>query len=98
MKHLVGKVQTKKVPFMGDEVEIRKLPIQDILELQDVITKLSSEGDQLGLLRHVLRTAVIGADELTDEDFNTFAPDDLNKLAEHILEFCGLATGTSGGN
>lgn len=99
MKHLVGKVQTKKVAFMGDEVEIRKLPVSEILELQEHIQKASEAGDQLGLLRHVLRVAVIGADELTDEDFNTFPPSDLNGLVEEILEFCGLSSkGGEAGN
>lgn len=96
MKHLVGKVQTKKVPFMGDEVEIRKLPVQDILTLQVEIDKAQANNDQLGLLRHVLRVAVIGAEELTDEDFNTFPPKDLNELAEEILVYCGLTSGAAG--
>jgi hypothetical protein len=33
MKHLVGKRITKKVPFMGDEVEIIKLSVGQVLEV-----------------------------------------------------------------
>jgi hypothetical protein len=98
MKHLVGKVQTKKVPFMGDEVEIRKLPVHDIMELQEEIKKSQKKNDHMGLLFHVLKVSVIGADELTKEEFETFPPSDLNELAEAVLEYCGLSDKSAAGN
>ena len=39
MKHLINKELTEKVPFMGDEVEVRKLTVGTIMELQKVIKK-----------------------------------------------------------
>jgi hypothetical protein len=99
MKHLVGKQQTKKVPFMGEEVEIRKLSISEVMELQALIKKNEKSKDPLQVLRDVLRMAVVDADQLSDADFNTFPPSDLNELSELILEYCGLGQkGQEAGN
>jgi len=96
MKHLVGKVITKKVPFMGDEVEIRKMSVAEVLQVQEMVkktTKSKSEDSQLGLLRDVIRLAVVGAQELSDTDFNTFPIAELNEISNSILEYSGLAGG-----
>ena len=99
MKHLVGKEITTKVPFMGDEVEVRKLTVGQILELQKLIDKSAkdkSDTAQLKLLRDVVRLAVVGADELSDEDFDTFPIAELNSLSEAVLNTSGL--GATEGN
>lgn len=98
MKHLVGKAQTKKVPFAGGEVEIKKLSVAEVMELQELIKKASKSKDQLQILRDVLRLAVIGTEEMTDEDFNTFSPVDLNALSEEVLVYCGLSNKEEAGN
>jgi len=100
MKHLVGKVITKKTPFMGDEVEIRKLSVKEVLKVQDLTkaaAKSKDESSQLGLLKDVIQIAVVGADELTEEDFNNFPIGELNVLSNSILEYSGLL-GEQGGN
>lgn len=98
MKHLVGKIQTKQVEFIGDSVEIKKLPVSDILVLQKKIVDLNKKKDEMGLIRLVLRTSVIGAEELTDDDFNSFPPGDLAKLVEEVLVYCGLSQKEPVGN
>jgi hypothetical protein len=93
MKHLVGKVITKKVPFMEDEVEIRKLSVYEVFQVQKLVTKSSkskSEDAQLGLLRDVIRMSVVDAADLTDEDYNTFPIAELSLLTEAVLEFSGI--------
>lgn len=93
MKHLVGKVITKKVPFMGDEVEIRKLSVNEVFKVQELVkksTKSKSEEDQISLLRDVIRLAVVGADEVTDEEFNTFPIGELSDVTDNILKFSGI--------
>ena len=93
MKHLVGKVITKKVPFMGDEVEIRKLSVNEVFKVQELVkksTKSKDEKDQISLLRDVIRLAVVGAEELTDEDFNTFPIAELSDITENVLSFSGI--------
>ena len=99
MKHLVGKVIKKKVPFMGDEVEIRKLSVAEVMDVQKMVNKATkAKGDdaQLGLLRDVIRLATIGAGEISDEDFNTFPIAELNDLSTAILGFSGLGDEETG--
>lgn len=101
MKHLVGKQITKKVPFMGDEVEIKKLSVKEVIKVQDLTkaaTKSKDETSQLGLLKDVIRLAVVGADELTDEDFDQFPIGELNDVSNEILKYSGLLGETSEGN
>lgn len=98
MKHLVNKVVSEKVPFMGDEVEVRKLTVGQVMELQGVINAAAESTDenaQLKLLCDIIKVAVVGADELTDEDFNTFPISELTNLSEHIMRLSGLG-GTEG--
>jgi hypothetical protein len=93
MKHLVGKEIIKKVPFMGDEVEVRKLTVGQVLEVQKIIQKSSkskSEDSQVELIRDVIKLAVVGADELTDDDFRQFPLQELNALSEEIINYSGL--------
>jgi hypothetical protein len=99
MKHLVGKVITKKVPFMGDEVEVRKMSVSEVMKIQDMVklaSKSKADDSQLGLLRDVIRLAVVGADEISDEDFNTFPIGELSELSNEILSFSGLGDSTAG--
>lgn len=99
MKHLVNKVVSEKVPFMGDKVEVRKLTVGQVMELQGVINaaaKSTDEDSQLKLLCDIIKVAVVGADELADEDFKTFPISELTGLSEHIMRLSGL--GGSEGN
>jgi hypothetical protein len=99
MKHLVGKAITEKVPFMGDEVEVKKMTVGEILELQKVIAKVGDSDDaskQIGLLRDIIKVAVLGADELSDADFDTFPIEELNKLSTKVMELSGLGGNTEG--
>jgi len=99
MKHLVGKAVTEKVDFMGDKVEVKKLTVGEVMGLQktiDAATKSKEDGAQLKLLCDIIKIAVIGADELTDADFETFPVEELTGLSEHIMRLSGL--GGSEGN
>jgi len=99
MKHLVGKIITKKVPFMGDEVEVRKMSVSEVMQVQELVKKSSkskAEDAQIGLLRDVIRLAVIGADEISDKDFNTFPIGELSDLSNDILSFSGLGDASAG--
>jgi hypothetical protein len=100
MKHLVGKTMTQKVPFMGDEVEVKKLTVGEILELQKVINASQKgkqdEEKQMKLLRDILRLAVIGADEISDEEFSNFPLGELSELSQQVVSVSGM--GTTDGN
>jgi hypothetical protein len=99
MKHLINKELTEKVPFMGDEVEVRKLTVGKIMELQKVIKaseKSKSDKAQLKLLCDIIKVAVIGAEDLTEEDFDSFPLSELTELSSHVMRVSGL--GASEGN
>lgn len=89
MKQFVGKTSTKKVPFMDGEVEVKDLTVGDAKAIEaktKEIQKLpEAKQDQLELLRFVMRTAVVGADELTDEELDGFPVQALTKLSEAIM-------------
>jgi len=102
MKHLVGKTITEKIPFMGEEVEVKKLSVGEVLKIQRLTkeyNKKKGEDASLSLLRDVIKMSVIGASELTDADFNTFPLEELNKVSNAILKFSGVnEQGQSEGN
>jgi hypothetical protein len=60
------------------------------MDLQNVIKKHEKSKDEMAVLRAILRIAVVGAEEMTDEEFNGFPPGDLAQLSEEILAYCGL--------
>lgn len=91
LKNLVGKEITKKYKFMGQDIDIKKLSINDVNEIQSK-AKNFNENDQTGvdLLISVIRLSVKEADELTDEEFNDLPIDELTKLSEAIMKFSGV--------
>ena len=84
---------------MDDEVEIQKLSIAEVFEVQKLVTKMSKSKDdsaQLTLIQDLIRMAVIGAKEISDEDFKTFPIGELSTLSEEIMKFSGLTDAASG--
>lgn len=101
MKHLVGKTITESIPFMGESVDVKKLTVSEVMELQTYVkaaNKSKKEEDQITLLKRVITTAVIGASDITDEEFNKFPIDELNKLSEQIMRLAGLGSDRAAGN
>ena len=92
---LVGKKMTKKVKFMGEDVVISKLSVAEVMEIQKQ-AKVIDENDAAGfaVLQTVLRSAVEGADKLSDEDFQLFPMDELSKLSTEIMKFSGVGQET----
>jgi hypothetical protein len=97
IQNLVGKRITKTVKFMNEDVQIKKLNVDEVLEIQ-VKAKGVAEDDSQGfeVLRHVIKVAVEGAEALSDQDFNTFPMDELSKLSNEIMKFSGLGGGETG--
>jgi hypothetical protein len=94
MKHLVGKKITKKIPFMDSEVELKKLSVKEVQQVQKLVKaneKNKDENSQIKLLTDLLKISVIGADELSDEEFSTFPIGDLTFLSEEIMSYSGLS-------
>lgn len=99
MKHLVNKLVTEKVPFMGDVVEVKKLSVNEVLEMQKLVkqsNKVKSDSAQIDLLIEVIKLAVIGADEVTAEEFKTFPIAELTGLSNHIMRLAGIGDSSVG--
>ena len=83
----------EKVSFMNDEVEVKKLTVSEVLHIQELIKKAQNkkvEYDDMSLIKDVVRMAVTGADEITDEEFNEFPVGELTHLSSSILRIAGL--------
>ena len=91
MKQFVGKALTREVPFMDDKVEIKVLTVGDIRQIEAKTKEVQKQAgksgdlDQLEILRFVLRLAVIGAEDMSDEDFDGFPVTELTSLSEAIV-------------
>ena len=90
MKGLVGRKMTKPVKFMNEEVKMNKLTVAQVIEIQEA-AKTQAEGENgFELLKKVIRMSIVGADELTDQDFDAFPMDELSTLSEAIMKFSGI--------
>ena len=99
MKHLVGKSITEKVDFMGEELQVKKLTVNEVFTIQDLIKKSQNKKqdyDDIALIKDVIRMAVTGANEISDEEFNSFPVGELTSLSESIMNIAGLGDKTSG--
>ena len=92
MKHLVGKQITKTVKFAGEDLTISKLSVGQVLEIQEAADGIEGDDEKsMDVLKLVIRLATKGADELTDEDFDSFPMDELSKLSNDIMKFSGMS-------
>jgi hypothetical protein len=90
-KDLVGKRMSKTVKFMGEDVKINKLSVAEVLDIQAKAKSIGeNEQEGLSVLKTVISSAVEGASEIADEDFNKFPMDELSKLSNEIMKFSGI--------
>ena len=91
IKELVGKKMSKTVKFMGADVTINKLSVDEVLAIQNQAKDIGEDAaNGFAVLRAVIRSSVEDAAELTDADFATFPMDELSKLSNDIMKFSGL--------
>lgn len=91
IKGLVGKKMTKSVKFMGEDVKINKLSVAEVMDIQEKAKSLEQD-DAAGfdVLKTVIKAAVDGGADLTDQDFENFPMDELSKLSAEIMKFSGI--------
>jgi len=89
MRHLIGKKMSTQVDFMGEKVAVHKLSVAEILKIQEA-SKKQKAGDEVGVLRLMVRLAVEGANDLTDAEFDSFPLEELGKLGSEIVRFSGM--------
>jgi len=95
MKHLVGKAQKAvKVPFMdGETVEVKKLTVSQVRSFQSQLEGLKEKDSAesgLGIQRTIIKMAVVGAEDLTDEELDSFPLEAIVNLSQKILELAGV--------
>jgi hypothetical protein len=93
MKALVGKKVLKEVTFMGEPLKIQKLSLGDVTAIQELAKAAEASKDEnasMNVMKLVVRSGAEGAADLTDEDFLTFALDDLSELSASIMDYSGV--------
>lgn len=91
-KRLAVTVITQDVKFMGEKIKIRKLTVNQVLEIQEQ-AKIPMMDDPKAGLRLVVKVISMGVEDaegMTLEDFENYPLDDLNKLSEAIMSFSGM--------
>jgi hypothetical protein len=93
MKHLVGRKAPKESTFLGEKVTIQKLTTAQINGLQALAKRPALEGEDKNIttLRYIIRQSVIGAGDVTDEQFDEWPLEDLGILANEIVVFSGIS-------
>jgi len=77
----------------GNALKPDMATLEEVMEIQEK-AKAIEESDSAGLdlLQTVIRSAVEGASDLADEDFQTFPMDELSKLSNEIMKFSGIGS------
>lgn len=91
MKKFLGKKITHSVEFMGDKINVYRLPVGETLALQKRAKSASdpnnpnAEDEQIKLIVDIVKACAEGADELTSEEILSFPLDELNRIATFAL-------------
>ena len=90
---------TSAYKFGTETIEISKLTGAQALEVKKIVSdskekELSEDEGGLAVIFHVLRSSVKDMKELTDEQLLDFPLEELNKLADKIMEFSGMGKKT----
>jgi hypothetical protein len=76
---------------MGSELEINKLTVGQVTRIQGMAKEAEKdESKSLDILKEVIRIAVVGAADFTDEEFSEFPIGELTTLSNEIMSFSGL--------
>ena len=99
MRNLLKKAQpTTTIEFMGEELEVLKLSTKQVKDFQAAASKLREAAGEdattagFEIQRYIVRTAVVGAADLSDDELDSFPMADFSKLVGDVLEAAGLKT------
>lgn len=85
---------TKKIKFLGQDIEINKLDVAGVLEIQELARAIDKENpsdkDNLKILLRFVRLGVEEFAELSDDELFKFPMEDLSNLSTEISKYSGL--------
>ena len=84
---------TKKLKFMGEDLEIKKLNVAEVLEIQSTAKELEEAPNEENNIKVLALVIQKGAQELNDlslEEIKGFPMDELSKLSNEIMKFSGI--------
>ena len=93
-KKLIGRRESKKIKFMGEEVIVHKLSVQEVLDIQaDIADPEKAKDLQAGLtlMKKVIGLSAEGAADMTDDEWATYPMDDLSTLSTAIMKYSGFS-------
>lgn len=104
LKQLLQKRITKTIKFMGEDVLIRKLSINEIVRLQAAeeaqkgqeVPKDGGVKEGIEVTLRVVRAGWADAAEWTDEELRDLPFEELLTLAGEIMSYSGVATAKVG--
>ena len=99
-----GERKTKPYRFMGSEIDIMPLSVTEVKKFQAAMKQQEEESSDddseagLAAQRDLIRTGVVGAEDLSDEQLDQLPLADITKLANEVLKHAGLSQRDSGSN
>jgi hypothetical protein len=88
---LIGKTVSKSIKFLGVDVKITKLSMQQVKDIQARAKEMGEDDAKaMDMMFEVIKMSVEGAEELTTEQFQAWPLEDINLLSEAILTYSGL--------
>lgn len=89
-----SKNMPKKYKFLGEDIEIYKLSVAQVLKIQALSKELekseTKDEDGLKFLVLVLQMGVPEFKDYSEEDLFSLPMDELSKLSNAIMEYSGL--------
>jgi hypothetical protein len=89
----IGKKATKEVDFLGEKILIKKLSINQVIQVQDLTKSIEDSNDDKGGIKILLFVIKQGVEEFStyeDSDLMDCPMEDLALLSNTIMEFSGL--------
>jgi len=94
MRKFVGKVQTKKVDFMGSKLEIRKLTAGAVERIGESAQNQEEGHNALETVAVILNEAVVlpeDEDPIDLELLREFPLDELNQVVNEVMRYAGVS-------
>jgi hypothetical protein len=94
LKELSRANNTRKIKFLGRNIEIKKLTLSECQEIQrkSMDTDENNQDQGFELIKMTIALGVPAAAEFSDDDFAEFPMDDLTKLAEEVMKLAGMSS------